>query len=523
MGYKEITVMDLYEIIRRWHDQQKIAHIAKALDYDRKTVRRYIELAQQLGLSQQQPLPDKDQLIQLLNQAIVPRKRPQQAQQLLTSFLPEITDLVKDKFNPVKPKIAFEVISEKYDLSGKVSYSSFKNFVRNNQIAISPDQATCRLEAEPGSEVQIDYGKVGLLFDPAVGKNKTVHAFISTLSFSRHKFVEFTFKQNQQSFVASHVNMFDFFGGVPHRLLLDNLKNGVIKPSLYDPQLNRTYQEMAEHYGCFIDPCRVRHPKDKGKVERDVQTVRQQFRKLLAIYPNLTLAQANQLIQQWAINDYGQRDHGTTHLKPYPTFIDQEQPQLKPLPAQPFDLAQWKQAKVHPDHYIQFNNKAYSVPHRFVGKTVWVRGTHNMVQIYDQHQLIKQHTVPKGFRQTDINDFPPNFQAVLDKGLPRLLQQKASDIGPQFGTLIRTLLEQHAFLNMRRAQGLVSLADKYPSSLVEQAAELALNQQLSTHPKLFKRLIETLQNQHQQQNPIQLSQQSLEFVRDMDYFIHDLI
>ena len=145
-----------------------------------------------------------------------------------------------------------------------------------------------------------------------------------------------------------------------------------------------------------------------------------------------------------------------------------------------------------------------------------------MVQIYHQHQLIKQHTVPKGFRQTDVNDFPPNFQAVLDKGLPRLLQQKASDIGPQFGALIRSLLQQHAFLNMRRAQGLVALAEKYPPSLVEQAAELALNQQLSTHPKLFKRLIETIQNHQQQQSPIQLSQQSLEFVRDMDYFIHEL-
>jgi hypothetical protein len=521
MGYKEITVMDIYEIIRRWHDQQKTAHIAQALGYDRKTVRHYIKLVQQLGLSLQQPLPDKDQLRQLLNQAIVPPKRPQQAQQLLTRFLPEITDLVNDKFNPVKPKIAFEVISEKYDLLGKVSYSSFKNFARHNQIVISPDQATCRLEVEPGSEVQIDYGKVGFLFDQATGKNKTVYAFIATLSFSRHKFVEFTFKQNQQSFVASHINMFDFWGGVPHRLLLDNLKNGVIKPSLYDPQLNRTYRELAEHYGCFVDPCRVRHPKDKGKVERDVQTVRQQFRKLLAIYPDLTLAQANQLIKEWLINDYGQRDHGTTHVKPYPTFRELERPQLKQLPAQSFDLSQWKHAKVHPDHYIQFNNKAYSVPHRFVGQTVWVRGTHNMVQIYYHGQLIKQHAIPTGFRQTDANDFPPNFQAVLDKGLPRLLQQKASEIGPQFGTLIRTLLEQHAFLNMRRAQGLVALAEKYPPSLMEQAAELALKQQLSTHSPLFKRLIETLQNHQQQQHPIHLSQQSLEFVRDMDYFIHE--
>jgi hypothetical protein len=520
MGYKEITVMNLHEIIRRWHDQQKIAHIANALGYDRKTVRHYIKLAQQLGLSPQQPLPDKEQLIHLLNQSIVPPKRPQQAQELLERFLPEITDLVNAKFNPVKPKIAFEVICEKYDLSGQVSYSSFKNFVRNNQIAISPDKATCRLEVEPGSEAQLDYAKVGLLLDPAVDKKKTVHAFITTLSFSRHKFVEFTFKQNQQSFVASHINMFEFFGGVPHRLSLDNLKNGVIKPGLYDPQLNRTYQEMAEHYGCFIDPCRVSHPKDKGKVERDVQTVRQQFRKLLALYPDLTLVQANQLIQQWAIHDYGQKGHGTTHVKPYPTFSDLEQPQLKPLPAQPFDMSQWKQAKVHPDHYIQFNNKAYSAPHRLVGKTVWVRGTHKIVQIYDQGQLIKQHAVPNGFRQTDINDFPPNVQAVLDKGLPRRLQQQASDIGPQFGPLIRTLLQQHAFLNMRRAQGLVALAEKYPLPLVEQAAELALKQQLSTHPKLFKRLIEIIQNHNQQQRPIQLSQQSLEFVRDMDYFIH---
>jgi len=246
MGYKEITVMNLHEIIRRWHDQQKIAHIANALGYDRKTVRHYIKLAQQRGLSPQQPLPDKEQLIHLLNQSIVPPKRPQQAQELLERFLPEITDLVNAKFNPVKPKIAFEVICEKYDLSGQVSYSSFKNFVRNNQIAISPDKATCRLEVEPGSEAQLDYAKVGLLLDPAVDKKKTVHAFITTLSFSRHKFVEFTFKQNQQSFVASHINMFEFFGGVPHRLSLDNLKNGVIKPGLYDPQLNRTYQEMAE-------------------------------------------------------------------------------------------------------------------------------------------------------------------------------------------------------------------------------------------------------------------------------------
>jgi hypothetical protein len=310
------------------------------------------------------------------------------------------------------------------------------------------------------------------------------------------------------------------FDGVPQRIVLDNLKSGVIKPDLYDPRLNRCYREMAEHYHCFIDPCRVRHPKDKGKVERDVQTVRNQFRKMLALHPHLDIQQANVYIKKWCLQEYGQKKHGTTQLKPYPTFIEKEQPVLKPLPQHPFVIAQWKEATVHPDHYVQFDKKFYSVPHAYVGNEVWIRGTDKLVQIYYQDKLIKQHVIQDRYRHTDFNDFPENVRAALDDGLPLRLQSLAANVGPQFKKLLRHVLKPHAFINLRKAQGLVSLADKYDHSLIEQAAIIALEQNITITPKNFKRLLQTLSQQHQAPQQLPMSQQTMEFIRNIDYFIH---
>lgn len=368
MAFKRITPMNIYEIIRRWHSGQTIRKIARVLEYDRKTVRKFINIAKSKGLAPEQTLPLKQAVIALFESALPKMQRPATAQKLLEACLPEIVELINHPQNPLKPKSAFEVICSKHELNGKVSYSTFKRFVKINELVISPQKTTCRIEVAPGMEVQIDYGKMGLLYDPVCGKKRTVFAFIATLAHSRHKFVEFVWSQNQQSFVASHVKMFEFFEGVPERIVLDNLKSGVIKPDLYEPTLNRTYREMAEHYQCFLDPCRVAHPKDKGKVERDVQTIREEFRKFMALYPDLDIQQANQLIRKWIVEQYGQRTHGTTQQKPFPLFEKNEKGQLKPLPAEPFQIARWKQAAVHPDHYIQFNKKAYSVPHAYVNE-----------------------------------------------------------------------------------------------------------------------------------------------------------
>jgi len=126
--------------------------------------------------------------------------------------------------------------------------------------------------------------------------------------------------------------MFEFFGGVTLRIVLDNLKSAVIKPDLYDPSINRSYREMAEHYHCFIDPCRVASPKDKGKVERDVQTVRQAVRKLRVLNPDADIVQLNRMLRDWSISQYGQKKHGTTQQAPFELFTNKEQGALKALP-----------------------------------------------------------------------------------------------------------------------------------------------------------------------------------------------
>lgn len=518
MAYKRITLMDIGDIIRRWHDGQSVSSIAMVLGYDRKTVRKYIRLAQQQGFSLDQPLPEMNKVRERLEKSIVENKKSATAFDTLTPFLHEFSELVNDKQHGVKAKTAFEVIRQRHDLS--VSYSTFKRFVKKNRIVIQPETSTCRIEMAPGLEVQVDYAKMGLLYDPITRKRRTVYAFIGTLSHSRHKYIEFVFKQDQQSFTASHINMFEYFDGVPTRVVIDNLKSGVIKPDLYEPRLNRTFREMAEHYDCFIDPARVRHPKDKGKVERDVQTVREQFRKFLALYPNLDVPQANRLIKKWCESEYGQKPHGTTRLNPFEVFIDNEQKTLKALPSDPFEIAQWKEATVHPDHYIQFNKKAYSVPHAYVSEKVWVKGTAKIVQIYHNEQLVKQHVITERFRHTDLNDFPENVQAALDQGLPLQLQQKAHAISPAFGQLIRTVLEPHAFVNLRKAQGLLAAAQLYNAKLVDQAAQIALDQQMHITPKLFKELVQNIKEKQNRQHSPALSQASLQFVRQPDYFVH---
>lgn len=510
--------MDIGDIIRRWHDGQSISHISFVSGCDRKTVRKYIRFAQQQGLTLDQPLPEMNKVRHQLEGAMTENNRPSTAMETLTPFIDEIRALVNDKEHAVKAKTAFEVVCQRHDLT--VSYSTFKRFVKNNRIIIHPEKSTCRIEVDPGVEVQIDYAKVGLIYDPLTNRRRTVFAFIGTLSHSRHKYVEFVFKQNQQSFTASHIKMFEYFDGVPIRAVIDNLKSGVIKPDLYDPTLNRAYREMAEHYGCFIDPARVRHPQDKGKVERDVQTIRDQFRKFLALHPHLDIPKANLLIQKWCENEYGQRPHGTTRLKPFVVFGDKEQPALKSLPSEPFEIALWKEATVHPDNYVKLGTKAFSVPHGHAGKKLWLKGTAKLVQIYYRERLIKQHVVTEHYRHTDPNDFPPNVRAALDQGVPLQLQQKAQNISPAFAQLIRQVLEPHAFINLRRAQGLLGVAQKYNARLIDQAAKTALEQQLQVTPKLFKQLLENIIASQNQQKPPALSQASLEFVRQADYFVH---
>lgn len=514
MAYKHFETMDIYNVIIRWHAGYKIRQISRGLNLDRNTVRRYLKLAERAGISKDQPLPEKAELLKRLASLIPTNERPQPVRNAFERYRNEIIPLITATHDPLKPKTAYEVICARHPL--EASYSTFKRFIRDHQPALFKPRTTCRIETVAGEEAQIDYARMGKLYDPLLKKERLVYAFIATLSFSRLKYVEFVFTQDQKSFMASHQRMFAFFAGVPKRIVIDNLKDGVLKPDLYEPKLNRVYQELADHYGFFIDPARVRHPQDKGKVERSVQVVREMFRKLKALDAQLNLATANHAAREWALHDNGMKVHGTTGLKPFAVYHELEQPALLPLPPLPFELATWKQAKVHADQFIQFEKKFYSVPVEYVGKSVWVRGSEKLVAIFYQHQLVRQYPKSRLTRLFEATDFPTNVQVMLGEQAIQNLISRAQAIGPHFKHLILAVLTPHAKLNYRRALALLNFHSKYSAAVVEAAALVALRHRLFI-PQQFKQLLE---KQPVPEAPIPISRETQELLRDADYFIH---
>lgn len=519
-----MQIMEIKEIIRRLQSGQSINSISKQSRRDRKTIRKYLNLIKQEGIDISKIETHDSEFVGTITGIIQKEKRKSYKQEIFSPYREEIEDLINNPKHRLKLKSAFEVISKRHNLEGKTSYSSFKRYLKEVHISYKNRKITCRIETPPGNQIQVDYAKVGMLYDPSVKRKRSVYAFIGTLSYSRHKYVEFVYQQDQKSFVESHVKMFNFFGGVTETIVIDNLKAGVIKPDLYDPTLNRSYSEMAEHYGCFIDTARVASPKDKPKVERDVQTVREEFKKMTAINQNIRLAEANERIKHWLTDQYGQRKHGTTHQKPFELFREVEQPILGQLPKDHFEVCRWKEAKVHPDCYIQVEKKAYSIPYEFVGKKLFVKVKSRIIEAYYNEKLIKIHRIPDGYRQTDYSDFPDNIQNAVDEGLPLRLQLKAQKIsGSNLSALINKLLTPHAYINLRRAQSILTISEKYPRAVVEKAAGEVLRIKKPTHPKVFKKILESLlsEENNSSEQGIAVSEQTESFIRKTNYFIHN--
>ena len=228
------------------------------------------------------------------------------------------------------------------------------------------------------------------MLDPQGGQARKTWAFVMTLAWSRHQYVEFVFDQSLPTWIALHRNAFAFFGGVPRRIVLDNLKAGISQACFDDPQIQTSYRECAEHYGFLLAPCAPRTPEHKGKVEQGgVHYVKRNF---LGGRTPTTITQANADVLIWCRATAGLRNHGTTKEQPLLRFQTCEHPALKPLPPTPYDLAIWKRAKLHRDGYVVFEQAFYSAPFRLTGQTLWVRGGSQQVRLYtSDYELVATH------------------------------------------------------------------------------------------------------------------------------------
>ena len=465
-------MIDVAEILVHWHAGRSLSEMSGSLGVDRKTLRKYIAPAVAAGITPGEPAKSEQEWHELVREWF-PELADTRLRQVTWPAIAEHHDYVVAQ---VKAGVRMSTIHQRLrDERGlAASVASFRRYVnanipeetRRSQVTVWNPRP-----AEAGEQAQVDYGQLGRWLDPLTGRLRTVWAFVMVLACSRHMFVRPVLKMDQRAWTECHVAAFEFFGGVPARLVPDNLKTGVDKPDLYDPKLNRSYAEMAAHYGCLIDPARALKPRDKARVERPMPYVRDSFWRGREF---TSLAQMQAGAVRWSLETAGQRAcRPLEGAAPAAVFEAVEKDALKPLPAGPFVLATWATAKIGPDIHAQVNRVLYSVPWQHIGKTADVRITGTMVQFFIGGQLIKTHPRKMRGKQTDFGDYPPE-KIAFHMRTPAWCRKQATAIGPACEQVTGELLADNALYRLRSAQGIIGLADKHNPARLEAACAKAL-------------------------------------------------
>lgn len=478
MAGKRKKIVDIYALLQHLRAGDSNRRIKRVLGVDRRTAKKYREWAEEYGLLNG-TLPPIEELYQLLEETM-PTTQPPQNQSSVEPYRKQVVNLREQgvEISAIKARL------EERGFEG--SYMSVYRFVQQ----LEPDQpeVTVRVETAPGEEAQVDFGYAGRMIDPETGEMRKAWAFVMTLSWSRHQYVEFVFDQKIPTWLRLHRNGFAFLGGVPRRVVIDNLKAGITQACWDDPQVQLTYRECAEHYGFLVAPCKPRTPQHKGKVEQGgVHYIKRNF---LGGREMTTITHANQDVKVWCLTSAGQRTHGTTRKRPFVQFETVEKATLQPLPESPYDLAEWKQAKLHRDCYVVFDNAYYSAPFRYVGQQLRVRGGGQEVRLYtSDYQLIATHerATEAGQRLTHPAHLPPDKLPglVLDR---EACQSVAEDIGFSTTALVGRLLADPVVDRLSTVRRLLRLREQVGDERLEAACTRALSFDEASY-KTVKRIL----------------------------------
>jgi transposase len=472
MARRTFDVIDVSEILMHWHAGRSKNEMAESLGVDRKTLRKYIAPAEAAGIRPGGP-PRSEQEWAELVAGWFPQLADTRLRQVTWPAIGEHHEFIRGQLQAgVTVSTIHQRLRDEHGLA--VSVASLRRYVAAN-VPEEVRRAQVRVldprPAAAGEHAQIDYGQLGRWLDPATGRRHVVWAFVMVLACSRHMFVRPVLRMDQAAWTECHVKAFEFFGGVPARLVPDNLKTGVDKPDLYDPKINRSYAELAAHYGCLIDPARALKPRDKARVERPMPYVRDSFWRGREF---TSLAQMQAAAMRWSAEVAGRRScRPLGGAAPAMVFTAVEKDALAPLPASPFVLATWARAKIGPDIHAQVDKVLYSLPWQHIGKTADVRLTATMVQFFIGGQLVKTHPRKQRGKQTDYADYPPE-KIAFHMRTPAWCRKQAASIGPACGQVIAELLADNALYRLRAAQGVIGLADKHDPGRLEAACAKAI-------------------------------------------------
>jgi transposase len=332
--------------------------------------------------------------------------------------------------------------------------------------------------------MEVDYAGMTLpITNPETGEITQAQVFVAVLPASSYTYAEIQPSQELVHWLGGHVRGFEFFGGVPKILRPDNLKSGVKTPNRYEPELNPSYQELAEHYQIAVLPARVRRPKDKATVENSVQNVE---RWVLAPLRNRTffsLGEANRAIETLlaALNQKEMQHLGKSRLELYKEL---DQPALRLLPEKPYEFAIWKNAKVNIDYHIVFEGHFYSVPHTLIRQEVRIRASESLVQVFHHGTQVSIHARSRtqGRFSTRAEHMPANHRFVLNAD-GNWFQKEADKIGPQTAAYFTVLLKSRPYPQQayRTCLGILDLARKYSYAKLEIVCERLLPAHLLTY------------------------------------------
>ena len=467
MSQERLSMRKIREVLRlKWQNRLSHRAIGHSCGISPGTVSDYVQRAQAVGLTW--PLPD-DLDEETLFQRLFPQSSSSTARPMP---LPDWGQLHSELR---RPGVTLRLLWVEYRQAHPDGYG-YSQFCDHYHHWAQRLQPTMRLPHQAGEKLFVDYaGQTLPVVQPETGEVCPAQLFVAVLGASSYTYVEAHWQQDLPSWVGGHVRAFAFFGGVPQVVVPDNLKAGVKTPSRYEPDLNPTYADLAQHYGVAVIPARVRKPRDKAKVEVGVQVVERWLAARLRDQTLVGLAAANASL--WVLldelNDRPMRHLGQSRRQ---LFEALDRPALQPLPAQPYEFALWKKARVNIDYHVEFEKHFYSVPYSLIHKEVDLRASEHTVEIfYRQHrQASHPRSALPGRYTTQAAHMPPAHQHYAEWSPERFLQW-AEQLGPHTAQLIATILglRLHPQQAYRTCLGILGLAKRYTPQRLEAACQLA--------------------------------------------------
>jgi transposase len=456
------------EVLRLHYEKGLSAReIARSLDIGRGTIRNYLARVQRAGLGW--PLPPEIDEATLEHRLFSPFHPVVQEKRQM----PPMEYLHQErKRKGVTLLLLWHEYKEKYPEG--YQYSQFCRLYHQWAEKLDP---CLHQEYRAGEKLFVDYaGQTMEITDPETGEIHPIQIFVATLGASNYTFAEATLSQDLRSWIQSHVHAFEFFQGVTQILVPDNLRDAVTRSCRYEPDLNATYRELAEHYGTVIIPARVAKPRDKAKVESGVLQVERWVLAPLRHRTFFSLAELNEAIRK-QLELLNNRPFEKLQATRKSLFETLEKPVLKPLPLNRFLFAEWKTARVNIDYHIEVDRHYYSVPYQLIHQKVEIRLTGTTVEIFLKGHRVTSHLrsyIP-GKHTTLPEHMPKSHQKFLEWTPSRLIHW-AGTIGPQTQKLVSFILENrpHPEQGYRSCLGVLRLQKRYTPQRLEAACARAL-------------------------------------------------